>query len=163
MKQVLIGIIALVVVGLLVFVSKKTVPETSNVKEESQNLTEEVTNQDSNQIMDEQGEPQLIMKVLEEGTGEGIKDGQVAKMLYTGYLVDGTVFDTTDNRGGEPFSFTLGAGEVIQGWDIGVKDMKVGERRQLVIPPSYGYGDRAIGAIPANSTLIFEVVLVAIE
>jgi FKBP-type peptidyl-prolyl cis-trans isomerase len=82
---------------------------------------------------------------------------------YTGWLEDGTKFDSSLDRG-QPFSFTLGTGGVIAGWDEGVATMKVGGKRQLVIPPELAYGDRgAGGVIPADATLIFEVELLEIQ
>ncbi len=93
------------------------------------------------------------------GTGEVAKSGDVVSVQYVGTLEDGTVFDSTKAHGDKPFTFTLGVGQVIKGWDDGVVGMKVGGVRKLVIPASLGYGDRAVGPIPANSTLIFEVKL----
>ena len=83
-------------------------------------------------------------------------------MHYVGTLDDGTVFDSSYNRG-EPFEFILGSGRVIQGWDIGVLGMKVGEKRKLTIAPEFAYGSRAVGSIPPNSRLTFEVELLEIK
>jgi FKBP-type peptidyl-prolyl cis-trans isomerase len=94
------------------------------------------------------------------------KNGDVLVMNYTGRLEDGTVFDSNvlpKFNHVEPFKFTLGAGQVIQGWDEGLLGMKIGEKKTLTIPPEKGYGSRAVSTIPANSTLIFEVELVGIE
>ena len=94
------------------------------------------------------------------------KNGDVLTMNYTGKLTNGTVFDSNvDPKFGhvEPFTFTLGAGQVITGWDEGLVGMKVGEKRTLNIPPEKGYGNRAVSSIPANSTLIFDVELVDIK
>ena len=96
------------------------------------------------------------------GTGETAQVGQKIVVNYKGTLLDGTVFDSSYDRG-TPFSFTLGAGEVIEGWDKGFDGMKVGGKRKLVIPSEMGYGAQAVGTIPANSTLVFEVELVDIE
>lgn len=94
------------------------------------------------------------------------KVGDVLVMNYTGRLTNGTVFDSNvDPKFGhvEPFVFVLGAGQVIQGWDEGLVGMKVGEKKTLTIAPEKAYGNRAIGSIPANSTLIFDVEVVAIN
>jgi len=88
--------------------------------------------------------------------------GDTLKIHYTGTLTDGTEFDSSIPRK-EPFSFKLGAGQVIKGWDQGLVGMCVGEKRKLTIPPSLGYGSHPMGKIPAESTLIFETELIAIE
>ena len=100
---------------------------------------------------------------LAEGTGEAAKAGDSVQVHYTGWLTDGTKFDSSLDRG-SPFSFRLGAGRVIKGWDEGVAGMKVGGKRKLQIPPQLGYGARgAGGVIPPNAELIFEVELLGIE
>ncbi|HPI67244.1 MAG TPA: FKBP-type peptidyl-prolyl cis-trans isomerase [bacterium] len=89
--------------------------------------------------------------------------GEIAVVHYTGWLTDGTKFDSSLDRGA-PFEFPLGAGRVIAGWDQGVSGMKVGEKRKLTIPYNLAYGEEGIpGAIPAKATLIFEVELLAIK
>jgi peptidylprolyl isomerase len=100
---------------------------------------------------------------LVEGEGDMPEDGQTVVVHYTGWLEDGTKFDSSLDRG-EPFSFPVGQGSVIAGWDEGVATMKVGGKRQLVIPPDLGYGEAGAGAtIPPNATLIFEVELLDIQ
>ena len=102
------------------------------------------------------------ISVSDYGVGEGataVKGGEV-EVHYTGYLTDGTVFDTSVPRK-RPFTFELGAGRVIQGWDEGVTGMKVGGKRKLVIPAKLGYGERRAGKIPPNSTLIFTIELLS--
>ncbi len=95
------------------------------------------------------------------GTGTEAKSGDTVSVNYVGMLPDGTVFDSSKQRG--PFQFTLGAGQVIQGWDKGVVGMKVGGKRQLIIPPGMAYGSQGAGsAIPPNATLIFEVEMVKV-
>lgn len=99
-----------------------------------------------------------------DGSGTGIQSGQTASMLYTGYLArNGHLFDDSLNHGGTPFSFTLGAGQVIAGFDAGTLGMKVGETRILEIPPAEGYGKKPNGPIPGNSTLIFVITLESIS
>jgi peptidylprolyl isomerase len=96
------------------------------------------------------------------GDGPEAKAGQTVSVHYTGTLLDGKKFDSSRDRG-QPFQFGLGAGQVIRGWDEGVAGMKVGGRRTLVIPPELGYGARAIGPIPPNSTLRFDVELLGVR
>jgi peptidylprolyl isomerase len=97
------------------------------------------------------------------GTGASPQKGQTAVVHYTGWLVDGKKFDSSKDAG-QPFSFAVGRGEVIKGWDEGVATMKVGGTRKLVIPPDLGYGARgAGGVIPPNATLTFEVELLEIR
>lgn len=95
------------------------------------------------------------------GEGEEVKSGDTVVMHYVGTLEDNTKFDSSYDRN-EAFITEIGVGRVIQGWDLGVVGMKVGGKRKLIIPPELGYGSRAIGPIPANSTLIFEVELLEI-
>lgn len=102
----------------------------------------------------------LKYAILKPGKGAEAKAGQTVSVHYTGWLKsDGKKFDSSVDRG-QPFEFPLGAGHVIKGWDEGVQGMKIGEKRQLVIPPALGYGDRgAGGVIPGGATLIFDVEL----
>lgn len=105
----------------------------------------------------------LVEKELIEGEGAEAKAGDEVTVQYVGVLYDnGKDFDASWNRN-EPFSFTLGNSEVIAGWDQGVEGMKVGGRRELIIPPELGYGSEAVGPIPANSTLVFVIDLLAIS
>ena len=101
------------------------------------------------------------------GTGDEARAGHQVRVHYTGWLHDaaaddarGRKFDSSKDRG-EPFAFSLGAGQVIRGWDEGVAGMKVGGKRTLIIPPSLGYGDRgAGGVIPPGATLLFDIELI---
>lgn len=113
--------------------------------------------------MNNEDNTQLTIKVLAEGIGAAAQNGQRISVAYTGKLTDGTIFDSSIPRG-EPFVLTLGAGEVIPGWEIGLLGMKVGEKRELTIPPELAYGKNGFpGLIPENATLIFDVELLAIE
>jgi FKBP-type peptidyl-prolyl cis-trans isomerase len=97
------------------------------------------------------------------GNGAEARDGQLAVVHYTGWLTDGTKFDSSRDRG-EPFSFPIGAGQVIPGWDEGVAGMKVGGRRKLVIPSNLGYGDMGSPpVIPPGATLVFDVELLDLK
>jgi len=100
---------------------------------------------------------------IKVGTGPVAAAGQTVKVHYTGWLTNGKKFDSSVDRG-EPFTFNLGGGQVIKGWDEGVAGMKVGGKRQLRIPPQLGYGDRgAGGVIPPNATLVFDVELLGVR
>ncbi|HEU5118083.1 MAG TPA: FKBP-type peptidyl-prolyl cis-trans isomerase [Isosphaeraceae bacterium] len=103
----------------------------------------------------------LKYETQKPGKGPEIKPGQKAIVHYVGRLTDGTVFDSSRQRK-EPFEFTIGAGTVIEGWERGIAGMKVGEVRELTVPPSLAYKSQGKGPIPPNSTLIFEVELVGI-
>jgi FKBP-type peptidyl-prolyl cis-trans isomerase len=100
---------------------------------------------------------------LIDGEGETCAAGQAVTVHYTGWLQNGTKFDSSHDRD-EPFEFDLGAGRVIPGWDEGVLGMKVGGKRKLTIPPKLAYGSKgAGGVIPPNATLVFEVELIEVE
>jgi FKBP-type peptidyl-prolyl cis-trans isomerase len=106
---------------------------------------------------------ELQMEDLVVGTGAEANKGKTVSVHYTGWLTDGKKFDSSKDHG-QPFSFSLGGGQVIQGWDEGVAGMKVGGKRKLTIPPEKGYGTQGFpGAIPPNSTLVFEVELLGVR
>jgi peptidylprolyl isomerase len=105
----------------------------------------------------------MKVEILKEGTGQASKTGDTVFVHYAGTLTNGQEFDSSIKRG-QPFSFTLGQNMVIDGWELGILGMKVGEKRRLTIPPELGYGNQgAGGVIPPVSTLIFEVELVGIN
>jgi len=104
----------------------------------------------------------VTIEILERGSGKEAQIGKTVSVHYIGTLTDGTKFDSSVDRGA-PFSFTLGEGRVIQGWEQGVLGMKVGEKRRLTIPPELGYGAGGFGPIPPNATLLFEIELLQIQ
>jgi FKBP-type peptidyl-prolyl cis-trans isomerase FkpA len=106
---------------------------------------------------------ELKIEEVQAGTGDEAVEGKEVTVHYTGTLTDGTKFDSSHDRG-EPFSFRIGAGMVIPGWDQGIKGMKVGGKRKLTIPPALGYGERgAGGTIPPNATLLFDIELLSVK
>jgi FKBP-type peptidyl-prolyl cis-trans isomerase len=118
------------------------------------------SNGDKNEVTTPSG-----LKYVDEviGTGPSPEKGQQVTVHYVGTLEDGKKFDSSKDRN-QPFTFTIGVGQVIKGWDEGVMSMKVGGKRKLIIPPDLGYGSRgAPPAIPPNSTLIFEVELLNVK
>jgi peptidylprolyl isomerase len=123
-------------------------------------LEDNQTPEDQNVVTTESG---LQYVDLVEGEGATPQTGQTVVVHYTGTLEDGTKFDSSLDRN-RPFSFRLGTGQVIRGWDEGISTMKVGGKRQLIIPPQLGYGSRgAGGVIPPNATLLFDVELLRIS
>jgi len=106
---------------------------------------------------------ELIIEDIIVGQGAEAVKYSIVTVNYTGWLEDGTKFDSSLNPGREPLRFTLGAGQMIQGFDQGIPGMKVGGKRKLTIPPNLGYGSQDKGIIPPNSTLIFELDLLIVE
>ncbi len=152
-KNILSVLIIVSIVLFLGFYYLSQKPE-NNIKEQEEILI---------QKKEENKMPELQTEILKEGSGQQAENGQEVKVHYTGWLEDGIKFDSSLDRG-EPFVFTLGVGQVIQGWDRGVLGMKIGEKRRLIIPPEFGYGSTGAGGlIPPNATLIFEVELLDIK
>lgn len=134
-------------------------PSTNSQLIAQNNISSEESMDLSNATTTDSGLKYIVVK---EGDGASPQTGENVTVHYTGTLEDGSKFDSSRDRN-RPFSFKLGVGQVIKGWDEGVADMKVGERRTLVIPPELGYGARgAGGVIPPNATLIFDVELLKV-
>ena len=107
-------------------------------------------------------EPNMQIEDITIGSGEVVKAGDTVFVHYEGTLTNGQLFDSSKRRG-EPFSFTVGAGQVIAGWEQGLIGMQIGGERKLVIPPELAYGERGIGPIPPNATLMFTIELIDIQ
>jgi FKBP-type peptidyl-prolyl cis-trans isomerase len=105
----------------------------------------------------------LYYKDIVAGNGAAAAAGYTVRVSYTGWLINGSKFDTTDGKTPAYFEFLLNAGQVIKGWDEGVRGMLVGGKRQLVIPPDLGYGTGGSGLIPANAILVFEISLLQVR
>ncbi len=146
--------IVVIIIGILVLVSKSVKVETP-----MDNSTPAPTSTPTATTVS-----QLKIEDEKVGTGAEAVAHKKVTVNYTGTLTDGTKFDSSLNPGRTPFSFNLGAGEVIKGWDQGVAGMKIGGKRKLIIPSELGYGAAgAPPAIPANATLVFEVELLKVE
>ena len=158
------GILVLVVAGFLFWqnnlIDTKKLTDNTLISTTSEDIKINLNNNMENQPTESKG---LKIETLQEGAGPEAKNGDVVSVHYTGYLTNGQVFDSSIGRG-EPFSFTLGGGQVIKGWDQGVLGMKVGEKRKLTIPSDLAYGkEGASGVIPPDATLVFEVELLKIN
>lgn len=181
-KTKILAIVALVVFGGIMYLSKRPpAPETTHTEtaaptepadattpalEEEKPEEEKTENETADKSTSDSDIPEtvdhLIKKDIKVGTGAEAKSGDVVTVHYRGTLTNGKQFDASYDRG-EPFTFHLGAGSVIQGWDEGVQGMKVGGKRQLIIPSEMGYGAQGAGAdIPPNATLVFEVELLKV-
>ena len=164
-KKTTLIIVALVIVGVGIVLWTQTPRESAT----QESLVPE-SNQQIQTSMQEQ--TNIIMQTLPSGlqigdiavgTGDEAKAGNMVTVHYTGTLIDGTKFDSSLDRG-TPFTFSLGVGQVIRGWDEGVSGMKVGGKRRLTIPPDLGYGSQGAGnVIPPNATLVFEVELLGVK
>ena len=154
-KNIITALILVIAFSLLLWWGQST-QQNININEQQNNMPATVAG--TNQPMNE-----LKITTLEQGSGPLVKAGDKLTVEYEGRLTDGTVFDSSSSHG-QPFSFTVGVGQVIKGWDQGLIGMQVGERRQLEIPADLAYGERGAGdTIPPYADLIFEVKLQAIE
>ena len=160
-KKVLIGLVVAMIVIAGIVLSRSIANAPKDVDKSDVNAPSQIQANQTN----ENKPMQLEIKTTEEGTGDRVvKAGDTVSVQYTGKLVDGTKFDSSYDHGGQPFSFTVGAGQVIKGWDQGLLGAKVGEKRTLTIPSDLGYGATGAGAaIPPNATLIFDIEVVSIK
>ncbi len=150
-RYVVIGLIVLVGIGLWV---------AACAKKDTQANTSSTAAAGGTTITTASG---LQYVVLQQGNGAVATAGHMVSVHYTGWLTNGTKFDSSVDRG-QPFQFGLGQGQVIKGWDEGVAGMKIGEKRKLIIPSNLGYGDRGAGnVIPPNATLVFDVELLGVQ
>lgn len=138
-------------------------PQDDQTSEDQLNdLAQSLNNDTTSSDTPAQDVEELKIEDISVGTGEEVKSGDMVKVHYTGTLLDGTKFDSSLDRG-EPFEFTVGAGQVIAGWEQGLLGMKVGGKRKLSIPSTMGYGETGSPpAIPANAGLVFEIELIEI-
>ena len=161
-------LILIIVTGSLFFYQKSDnnpAPNTSEVSSlttDLQSQQETVSSEDATINYMDASVTELKFEDEVVGTGDTAEAGKNVTVHYTGTLITGEKFDSSVDRG-QPLSFVLGAGRVIQGWDQGVVGMKVGGKRKLTIPPSLGYGEQGTGPIPPSATLIFEVELLKVE
>lgn len=130
----------------------------------SQKITP-IMSQQQKQSDNKQQVPEVTHLIIEDilvGTGSAVKSGDQVEVNYTGTLLNGQKFDSSYDRN-ETFTFEVGSGQVISGWDQGLPGMKIGGKRRLIIPANLAYGDQGVGGIPPNSPLIFEIELVGIK
>lgn len=146
---VIIGVLVLIVFAYFIFGLNEG-PSSTNLTTDAQPASQKANTAN------------VKIEDIKVGTGEAVKSGDTVVIDYTGTLVNGTKFDSSLDRG-TPFETQIGVGQVIKGWDLGVVGMKVGGERKLTIPPELGYGDQAMGNIPPNSILIFDVILRGIK
>lgn len=171
-KSKIAAIVALVVLGAVIYLSQRPAIQKAEKAEQAQKAADakpaetpppsasakSTSDNDIPKTVDH-----LIKKDIKVGTGTEAKAGDTVTVNYKGTLTDGSQFDSSYDRN-EPFTFQLGAGNVIKGWDEGVQGMKVGGKRQLIIPSDLGYGAQGHPpVIPGNATLVFEVELLKVE
>lgn len=158
MKYFLIGIFIVAVLAIILYIFSDNPPR----QEQNDTLTTQAQ-KPSELPNPKTAESNLVIEDTPIGSGGEAKTGKVVFVHYKGTLLDGTKFDSSYDRG-QPFSFTLGQGQVIPGWEQGILGMKVGGKRKLIIPSALAYGENGVpGVIPPNSTLVFEVELLEVK
>jgi peptidylprolyl isomerase/FKBP-type peptidyl-prolyl cis-trans isomerase FkpA len=155
----------LLILGAVVVFAKNNFKPTGSNSENSLYKLDTIQGPRAQQASPTMNEPQITELKIEdekEGTGSAVVKGDKVEVNYIGTLLNGVKFDSSYDHG-QTFSFTVGGGQVIEGWDQGLIGMKTGGKRKLTIPSSMAYGSQAVGGIPANSPLIFEIELVKIN
>ena len=152
-KNIIIGVVVIVIIGVVAYFIPNS-PLAAYLNKDKAQASQEQTPVTASQT-------QVQGQEVTVGTGAEAKPGTTVTVDYVGKLTDGTVFDTSVGK--KPLVFTLGAQGIIPGFQVGINGMKVGGERILSIPPSLGYGDKQVGTIPPNSTLIFDVKLLKVE
>jgi len=165
--KITIIVAAILILGLIIFFGARQIQK--NRPEPGLEDSSQITNADEESLPEPEGErittsEGLVYQDITFGTGVEAETGDTVTVHYIGSLDNGTIFDASTQRG-TPFSFRLGNGDVIEGWDIGVVGMKEGGIRELVIPPNLAYGDNEVGGgvIPTGSTLTFRVQLLQVQ
>lgn len=158
-EGIAVGVALIATFGILFFGNYIFGNGSQNTKNQQDVSTQSATVENSNVQTDADG---VTVADVSIGKGEEVKIGDTVSVHYIGTLINGTKFDSSYDRNA-PISFTLGDGQLIKGFDDGVTGMKVGGKRRITIPPDLAYGDKDVGPIPANSTLVFDVELVSIE
>jgi len=161
---VIVGVLVLIIFSYFIFGlnNSSSSPQSASDSVTNTNTASPAVSVATNQTAPTSANEKLQIIDEKVGTGKTVKKGDTVDINYVGTLTNGKKFDASADHGG-PFTTQIGVGQVIKGWDEGVVGMKVGGKRKLIIPPSLGYGNQAAGAIPPNSTLIFEVELVGIK
>jgi len=156
--------VSLTVIGFMMVLFKFSEPQK---KDMSKDITSDVNTNTTTDVADftvDINTGKLETVTLVEGSGDVAKEGDTVSVYYTGRFIDGSEFDSSDaHQPKTPFEFTLGAGMVIKGWDLGVEGMKAGETRQMSIPSDLAYGPNDYNGIPGGSTLVFDVELLEIK
>jgi len=161
---VALALVVVIIIFILPGLSPFGQPQSQTAAVEQTQLPTNQQNQQASTTMPTEPVTQLMMKDDVVGTGATAAAGDSVTVNYVGSLTNGTVFDASANHGTTGFTFNLGAGQVIKGWDQGIVGMKVGGKRTLVIPASLAYGSQAVGnVIPANSDLVFQVELLKVQ
>lgn len=164
-RLAIFGVICFLIIGAVIVYAKNNFKPSPNNSQNSLYKLDTIQGPKVQNVTPTMNQPQITELKIEderEGTGSAVVTGDTVEVNYIGTLLNGQKFDSSYDRS-QTFSFKVGAGDVIEGWDKGLIGMKVGGKRKLTIPASMGYGDQAAGSIPPNSPLVFEIELVSIK